>query len=331
MSISKPWLWLPSQWSHHLASPGLRTLAFFRKRSTHATWRPLKWKGLSFSNPLGIAGGVDKNGTDVASWWKFGAGFVEIGTVTPRPQGPNPGRILDRNSAQKILWNRMGFPSLGLEHVKNNLKNCLKNMGDNKPVIFINVGKNRETSNENAAQDYLDVMNGLHPFADAFVINLSSPNTKDLRKLLLPEFLKPFLSEVLLNAPGQKPTLLKLSPDMTDHEIFSAIDIALDLKVDGFILTNSMANTEQYFPQREGGGVSGLALAQKSLEILKKVKQHLEKLNSNALLISVGGVLSSKDVIERLDSGANLIQVYSALIFEGPHFFNRMAKELAWP
>lgn len=340
MSLLKPWLFLPAKVSHDLSPYLIRAIGIVtpqkklnpRTKSTHQqsalkdTWRPFTWRKLSFKNRLGTSGGLDKNAVQVQGWWSLGVGFVEVGTVTPEPQEPNPGQILDRDAGKLALWNKMGFPNKGLKNLKANLENL------GRPYytpVFVNIGKNRNTPNETAVDDYLKCIRELRATADVFVVNISSPNTKGLRDLLAPEklhaLLTPLVSECKKSEP--RPLLLKLSPDTLDDDFKSALDTSLAAGVDGWILTNTTTAREKTptFPQE--GGVSGQPLAERSKALLKLAIDHLGERKKDRLVVSVGGVLTPQDVFDRLSLGADLVQVYSALVFSGPFFFKKVAKK----
>ena len=323
----KPWLWLPARLAHDLSPLALRSLAAVR--APHVPrWRPLVWRGLSFDNPLGLAGGVDKDGSGVRGWWALGAGFVEVGTVTPLPQRPNPGVIMERDLPARALWNKMGFPSVGAERVARALRRLPR---PHATPVFVNVGKNRDTPNELAAGDYVACLHRLAGLADAFVINVSSPNTKGLRDLQGPSHLREFLRPIVAERDAQEkpvPLLLKLSPDLDAEGIRRAAEQALDLGVDGFVTTNTTLAREStsVFPAHEGG-VSGAPLAERSKAALRELLTALGPRRAGLLVVSVGGVLSAADAIERLEMGADLVQAYSALVFEGPRFFAQAAKD----
>lgn len=323
----KPWLLLPPKVAHDLAPFGLQLMAAFRTSSPPA-WRPFQWQGLSFPNRLGIAGGVDKDGERIEDWWALGAGFIEIGTVTPRPQDPNPGKIIDRDLNTQALWNRMGFPGKGMWHVRANLMD----LPQERPTpIFVNIGKNRDTSNEDAAKDYAACIETLSGYADAFVVNISSPNTSGLRDLFKPDvfgaFLKPVIEARNLSKASKTPILLKLSPDLQDQDLATAVGKAVDLGINGFVATNTTLAREPgtIFPTE--GGVSGKPLANRSKETLGKLIQFLGTSRPGKLIVSAGGVMSADEVFERLDMGADLVQVYTALIYEGPRFFLHVAQQ----
>lgn len=320
----KPWYLLPPKWAHDLAPLGLKIASVLCGNKSNS-YSPFTWKGIHFKNPMGIAGGVDKNAEMITSFYKLGAGFIEIGTVTPKPQAPNPGVILKRDISHKALWNKMGFPSKGVEFVKQQLK---KNPQSEIP-LFINIGKNRTTENSKAHEDYIQCMQELQPWASAFVINISSPNTKGLRELLLPENLEAFLKPIIIeNQKKPLPLLLKLSPDISKEQLEQVLSISCKLGIDGFILTNTTQGEREYLNFPDEGGVSGAPLAKKSLELLSHASKYLKENQLSALLISTGGIMSAAEVKTRLNAGANLVQVYSALIFEGPLFFQKALKTL---
>lgn len=319
----KPWLLLPAQWAHDLSSLWLKTVATFSE-GTPPTWRSFVWKGLVFKNRLGIAGGVDKNGDVIKAWPSLGCGFVEIGTVTPLPQSPNPGRIMDRHLESKAMWNRMGFPSAGADETLANIKAA-------RPYptpIFVNIGKNRETANENAADDYLALVHRFRENADAFVVNISSPNTKGLRDLQGADPLRKLLAPLVTAAKTyDRPLLVKLSPDLSDADLEQSLEVGVECGIDGFILTNTTLSREQGSPFPPEGGVSGAPLKELSKRSLQRAIQILGPRRKDFLIVSVGGIMTAEDVFERLDLGADLVEVYAALVFEGPGFFRSVAKK----
>ena len=314
----------------------------------------LTWRGLEFTNPLGLAGGVDKNGDHIQHWWTLGPGFIEVGTITPKAQEANVGKILDRDIKSESLWNHMGFPNKGASHVLGRIKDLYQ---PHFTPIFVNIGKNRGTSLESAGEDYIYCMKQMFHYADAFVINISSPNTSDLRNLLKPEnlskFLKPIvearkeLSAYETRADGEgtsggesqegleqgvvpaivlKPLLLKVSPDVSEEELSGILQTSLDVGIDGWILTNTTSSRREGSSFPKEGGVSGGELAFQSKTCLKQAVHFLGEQKKGKLLISVGGVMTSEEVLERLDWGADLVQVYSALTFCGPFFFRQVAE-----
>lgn len=324
----KPWLLLPAKFAHDVAPLALRLGSAFQFDDI-PIWKPLKWKGLSFPNRLGLAGGVDKDAELVEEWWAYGAGFVEVGTITPLAQDANPGAIISRDIESRALWNRMGFPGSGVDAVKENLRDLPLR---HRTPIFANIGKNRMTSNDDAVKDYATCMQKLSGICDAFVVNISSPNTTGLRELLEPRAFQRFLGGVMAarnkTTASSTPVLLKLSPDASDDDLKNLVQQALDLGIDGFIATNTTLSRDHGSPFPPEGGVSGGPLAARAKEVLAIVRDAIGPDRGEKLLISVGGVMTASDVRERLEMGADLVQVYSALIFDGPGFFRSVARQL---
>lgn len=324
----KPWLLFSPQFAHDIAPLALRLGAAFQSDDI-PIWQPLKWKGLSFPNRLGLAGGVDKDGELIEEWWAYGAGFVEVGTVTPRAQLPNPGVIINRDLESRALWNKMGFPGSGMDVARENLRDLPPRR---RTPVFVNIGKNRDTSNDDAVRDYALCMKTLSGLADVFVVNISSPNTTGLRELLQPARFQKFLGGVLAaknktSAPAT-PVLLKISPDADDQDLQRVVKLACELGIDGFIATNTTLARNHGSPFPPEGGVSGGPLANRAKEVLHLVHEAMGDARGDHLLISAGGVLSAEDVSERIALGADLVQVYSALIFEGPGFFRFVARQV---
>lgn len=287
-------------------------------------WKPHSWNNLFFPNRLGIAGGVDKNAELLEVWPKLGAGFVEVGTVTPYAQKANPGKIIDRDWDNKNLWNKMGFPNEGCEDVYFNI---LKEKDDYKIPLFVNIGKNRTTSLEFAKNDYQFLADKFSPVADALVVNVSSPNTQGLRDLQNEESLRDLISSVV-KASGKTPVLVKLSPDMKEAELHASLAGCFAGGAQGIILANTTLSRPQgsIFPSE--GGLSGKDLATLSKKNLSSALKFMGSDKKTNLVISVGGVLTAADVLERLDMGADLVQTYSALVFNGPGFFRDVAKTI---
>lgn len=322
----KPWLCLPASWAHDLSPYGLEIYSQLFGDLKTPVWNSYKYKNLIFKNRLGIAGGVDKNAEHLMAWQKVGCGFLEIGTVTPRQQNPNPGTILRRDLKTESVWNKMGFPSAGSDEAYYNLK---KYKSESNLPVFVNIGKNRTTPNEDASSDYENLIEKFADIADAFVINISSPNTSGLRDLAKPaafeSFLKP-ITEKQQSLSSKPPLFLKISPDLENTDLKNILEVSLHHQLDGFILTNTTLDRTltPFYPV--DGGMSGKPLKEKSLHALYTAKNYLEQKNEKKCLISVGGVMTADDVFERIDKGADLVQVYSTLIFEGPGFFRKVAK-----
>lgn len=320
----RPWLLLPPQWAHDLSSLALPLYSLvYGHKTPH--WKSFTWRDLHFANPLGIAGGVDKNADHLSDWWKLGCGFVEVGTVTPRPQAPNPGKIMDRDLRLQAMWNKMGFPSAGADDTFYNLASYAPNY---RTPIFVNIGKNRHTPNEEAVNDYVTLIDKFRPIADAFVVNISSPNTKGLRDLQSKANLSNLLGPILEKVSHFEPTpvLVKLSPDMGEEVLAETVQHCQQLGIDGFVLTNTTLTRPpgSQFPAE--GGLSGAPLKELSKRALQIAVESLGKKREGLLLVSAGGVLSAEEVFERLQMGADLVQIYSALIFHGPSFFHEVAR-----
>lgn len=321
-SLNKIYLQIPAQLAMDLSGIFLKIRGLVCKKKAYK-WRSQTWKGLYFSNPVGTAGGLDKSGAHTKGWWTYGPGFIEVGTITPKPQKANSGPIIKRDIPNQALWNHMGFPNPGWKKAVQNLKSISKSR---HTPCFISIGKNRSTPLEDAVKDYLFLIEKLHPFADAFTVNLSSPNTAGLRQLLRPEALYPFLDTLkksLRALTSPPPLLLKLSPDLSDEDFLKVIDESEKAGIDGWIVCNTtLDRTGSSLPPH--GGLSGAPLAKRSKHLLSLLSQFLGDRKKSKLLISSGGVMNKQDVLERLNLGADLVQVYSILVFEGPSFFEKI-------
>lgn len=278
---------------------------------------------MSFPNRLGIAGGLDKEAKHLAAWWAFGAGFIEVGTVTPRAQRANPGMIIDRDVKSRALWNKMGFPGPGARAVRDQLERY----GKTRPTpVFVNIGKNRNTDLEAAHLDYLSCAETLREQADAFVVNVSSPNTQGLRQLQEKDSLSKLVADVV--RVGSRPVLVKLSPDMNEKDLENSLHAGIEGGAKGFILTNTTLTRPQFSSWPNEGGVSGAPLAARSRQSLINCQKLLGSERERFLVVSVGGVMSPQDVADRLELGADLVQVYTALVFHGPGFFRTTARKM---
>ncbi len=319
----KFWKHISPKLAHEAASVFFNCYAEFCD-SKPAEWSPLSWKGLSFPNRCGAAGGFDKNGDLLTALPRLGAGFLEVGTVTPLPQGPNPGKILDRDWETQSVWNKMGFPNDGSREIALTLAHA-------KPLgtpVFVNIGKNRSTSLEDAWKDYVSLRKDFAELADAFVLNISSPNTQGLRNLLKPENLSDFLKKIFQESPSIQPTLLKLSPDLSTNQLQEILLCSVEAGIHGFILTNTTLSRWPNCPYPVEGGVSGAPLAERSKEMLSQSLEFLGQYRKNLLLVSAGGILNPENVRERLQMGADLVQIYSGLVFYGPSFFRDTARRM---
>jgi dihydroorotate dehydrogenase len=285
--------------------------------------------GLKFKNPVGLAAGFDKDAKVIDEMAMLGFGFIEIGTLTPKPQDGNSQPRLFRLPQDESLINRMGFNNGGVKEAVERLKSRKSDV-----IVGGNIGKNKLTPNENAVDDYLICLETLHPYVDYFVVNVSSPNTPNLRDLQEKEPLKALLSAVKSANDAKenpKPILLKIAPDLTDGQLDDIIEIVLETKIDGVIATNTTIDrsrliTEASEVERIGaGGVSGKVLEQRSTEVIR----YLAEKSKNAFpIIGVGGIFSAKDAIEKLEAGASLVQVYSGMIYEGPSLIKKIKKGL---
>jgi dihydroorotate dehydrogenase len=270
--------------------------------------------GLTFKNPVGLAAGFDKDAKLFSELSNFGFGFIEIGTLTPKPQDGNPKKRLFRLKVDKAIINRMGFNNGGIDEAVKRLRN-------NKGVLIGgNIGKNKITPNENAVDDYKLCFNALFDYVDYFVVNVSSPNTPNLRALQDKEPLTNLLNDLQIENSkhhNPKPILLKIAPDLTNTQLLDIIDIVKNTKIDGVIATNTTISREglQSESKTEIGGLSGKPLTNRSTEVIRFLAEKSEKAFP---IIGVGGIHSVKDAVEKLDAGADLIQIYTGFIYEGP-------------
>lgn len=280
--------------------------------------------GLTFKNPVGLAAGFDKDAKLYNELSNLGFGFIEIGTLTPKPQEGNPKTRLFRLKADNAIINRMGFNNGGVLEAVERLK-------DNKNVLIGgNIGKNKVTPNEDAVEDYKICFHALFDYVDYFVVNVSSPNTPNLRALQDKEPLTNLLKDLQVansQKTNPKPILLKIAPDLTDEQLLDIIDIVAETKIDGVIATNTTISREglQDENKNEMGGLSGQPLTHRSTEVIRFLA---EKSNKAFPIIGVGGIHSVKDAMEKLDAGADLIQLYTGFIYEGPQLIKDINKAL---
>ena len=280
--------------------------------------------GLTFPNPVGLAAGFDKDAKLFQELSNFGFGFIEIGTLTPKPQDGNPKKRMFRLPEDEGLINRLGFNNQGVEAAVRRLK---KNQG---VLIGGNIGKNKITPNEEAVNDYIYCFEALFDHVDYFVVNVSSPNTPNLRALQDKAPLTHLLSTLKgLNDQKDKPKpiLLKIAPDLSDDQLLDIIEIVTNVKIDGVIATNTTLSREglQSKNKEEKGGLSGRPLTKRSTEVIRFL---VEKSNNAFPIIGVGGVHKPQDAIEKLEAGASLIQLYTGFVYEGPAVVKRINKAL---
>ena len=280
--------------------------------------------GIEFKNPVGLAAGFDKNAKLYNELSRFGFGFIEIGTVTPIAQPGNPKKRLFRLTNDEGIINRMGFNNDGMHKIANRLKK-------NKNILIGgNIGKNKSTPNDKAVNDYLLCFNYLFDYVDYFVVNVSSPNTPNLRELQNTNFLRVILDSLNkenLKKSKTKPILIKISPDLSKENLLEIVDLAISLKIDGIIATNTTINRDNLTSKNinESGGLSGKPLANKSNEVIRFIS---DKSNGKIPIIGVGGIHSAKDAIDKIKAGADLVQIYTGFIYEGPSLIKSINKAL---
>jgi dihydroorotate dehydrogenase len=280
--------------------------------------------GLTFKNPVGLAAGFDKDAKLFNELCNFGFGFIEIGTLTPKPQAGNPKKRLFRLKADSAIINRMGFNNGGVEEAVVRLR---KNSG---VLIGGNIGKNKGTPNENAVDDYKICFEALFDYVDYFVVNVSSPNTPNLRALQDKEPLTELLNALQVENSKKikpKPILLKIAPDLTNEQLLDIIDIVATTKIDGVIATNTTISRDglQSENRSEVGGLSGKPLTQRSTEVIRFLS---EKSNKAFPIIGVGGIHTAQDALDKLEAGASLVQLYTGFIYEGPELIKAINKAI---
>jgi dihydroorotate dehydrogenase len=306
--------------------PGLYSLlGYFFKVKDPSLERVLF--GIRFSNPIGLAAGFDKDARLIDGMASMGFGFIEIGTLTPKAQDGNDRPRLFRLSEDEALVNRMGFNNKGVHAAVERLKERRSNI-----IVGGNIGKNKSTRIENAQDDYIDCFHALEPYVDYFVVNVSSPNTPGLRSLQEKEPLQKLMTTIKnlsLTSSKPKPVLLKIAPDLTDEQLDDIVEILSKTKTDGVIATNTtisragLITSQDRLNQIGYGGLSGAPLRQRSTEVIRYLRA---KLGPAYPIIGVGGIMNEADAIEKLKAGANLIQLYTGFVYEGPGLVRRIAK-----
>lgn len=281
--------------------------------------------GLEFPNRIGMAAGFDKDGEYMHELASLGFGFLEVGTVTPVAQDGNPQPRLFRLKKDRALINRMGFNNKGLEHLVERLKDRPKDI-----IIGANIGKNKITPNEKATDDYLKCFHALHPYVDYFVVNVSSPNTPGLRELQEREPLTRLLSTLRESDQSKaisRPILLKIAPDLNEGQLDDIVDIVAECGIDGIIATNttidrsSLRTDAQVVEEIGAGGLSGDPLRTRANQVMRYIH---ERAAGRFELVGVGGIRDAQAAVERIQSGASLIQVYSGFVYEGPGMVKRL-------
>jgi len=283
--------------------------------------------GLDFPNPVGLAAGLDKNGDVIDEMGALGFGFVEIGTITPQPQPGNDKPRLFRLPKDEALINRMGFNNVGAEVAAQKLKRRKSNV-----IVGANIGKNKITSNEDAVRDYEFCFKTLFDYADYFVVNVSSPNTPGLRELQDKDMLTSILNalqDINHSKEKPKPILLKIAPDLTNEQIDDVIAVVQQTKIQGIVATNTTISREglnyssQEIENFGAGGLSGKPLTKRSTEVIAYIKTH-----SSIPVIGVGGIMNVADALEKINAGADLIQLYTGFIYKGPELIADINKNI---
>ncbi len=336
-SLLRPLLFaLDAEKAHHLTLEGLRVAQVCGVLGLYAgqpVADPTQVFGITFPNRVGLAAGLDKNAGYIDALGALGFGFVEVGTVTPRPQAGNPQPRLFRAVAQRGIVNRMGFNNQGVEYLLNNIQRRTY-----RGVLGVNIGKNATTPVESALDDYLACLNAVYADCDYITVNLSSPNTPGLRDLQFGEPLKRLL-EGLKNRQQQlsaefgkyKPLLVKIAPDLAGADIDDIAQTFLQMNVDGVIATNTTIEKSALRGTalaEEAGGLSGAPVYQKSTAVLRQLAQILD---GKIPLIGVGGIENGAQAKDKLNAGASLVQLYSGLIYRGPELVRECAKALVTP
>jgi dihydroorotate dehydrogenase len=323
--LAKPFLFhLDAEQAHGL---GLRALELAYRTGLNPLFatrpKPLPTKafGLSFPNPVGCAAGLDKNGAHVDALLALGFGFVEVGTTTPRAQEGNPKPRMFRLPEHNAVINRLGFNNDGVDALVRNVGKARRKNG----LLGINIGKNKDTPNENAVDDYLFCLERVYPLADYITINISSPNTAGLRELQEEQALRQLVGalreaqEKFGARHGKRvPMLVKVAPDLSDEDVDACGRVLSDLQVDGVIATNTTIDrlpVENHRFAREAGGLSGQPLYGKSTAIMRRLRARLDE---SIPIVGVGGILSGADAAGKITAGAQMVQFYTGLIYRGP-------------
>lgn len=311
-----------AEWSHNFALNNLRR---FANTPLNMIWKqrvedkPVDILGLTFPNPVGLAAGLDKNGECIEAFGQMGFGFVEIGTVTPVGQPGNPKPRIFRLPEQNAIINRMGFNNHGVDNLIENVRNANYN-----GILGINIGKNKDTPNEEGHLDYVKCMQKVYEYADYITVNISSPNTPGLRDLQFGDSLTLLLSSVkeqqlALQQQHNKyvPVLVKIAPDMDSVAIEQVVDCIVTEGMDGIIATNTTLSRDAVKGlehAEQAGGLSGDPVTDMSTQVIKQIRQ----INQDIPIIGVGGIGNAAKAKEKLDAGANLVQVYTNFIYQGP-------------
>jgi dihydroorotate dehydrogenase len=290
--------------------------------------------GIRFPHPIGLAAGLDKNGQAVRAFSSIGFGFVEVGTITPKPQPGNELPRLFRLPADEALINRMGFNNLGADFLAQQLAHIQRSKKQRIPIAM-NIGKNKLTSNESAMDDYIACIRILYPYGDFFVVNISSPNTPDLRKLQHGDELRQLLEAVMQEMAVQEkkhqrklPILVKIAPDVHEEELEQIVDTISASGVSGIIATNTTLSRDglTHPNAKETGGLSGKPLTKRSTEVIRSIY----KLTGGRMpIIGSGGIFTAEDAYEKIRAGASLVEIYTSLIYKGPGINQELTRGLS--
>lgn len=326
---------LEPECSHHLSLEALKWAerlhlsSIYRDHNLPAL--PVQAMGLTFNNPIGLAAGLDKNGDYIDALGNLGFGFIEIGTVTPRPQMGNPQPRLFRLPEHQAIINRMGFNNKGVDHLVTQVQKRTY-----KGMLGINIGKNFDTPLEFANKDYLLGLEKVYPYADYITVNLSSPNTPGLRKLQMGETLQQLVnaladrkSQLAIQHGKSVPLLIKIAPDISSDEIQHLARVAIDCKIDGLIATNTTVSREKIINSplaAEAGGLSGKPVFEPSTRVLAELANHV---SGRLALVGVGGIDSAATALSKFEAGADLIQLYTGFIYRGPPLITEICSALA--
>ena len=327
-AIARPFLFrLDPETAHHVALRFSGVAGLFLPAPAPC---PVKVMGIEFPNPVGLAAGLDKHAEHVGALSAFGFGFLELGGVTPLPQPGNPKPRLFRIPEARAIINRFGLNSVGVDAFVENLRRSRR-----RGVIGVNIGKNKDTPNERAVDDYEACLEKLFPHVDYVTLNISSPNTAGLRDLQDAAPLAALLSRIrtkreqLRDRHGRNVAIaLKIAPDLDDAQLQDVARVARQEKIDGIVATNTTVSRDavlQYPFGTEQGGLSGAPLRERSTRVLRTLSRELQ---GEIPLVGVGGILSGADALEKLDAGATLVQMYSGLIYRGPGLVNECVKAI---
>ncbi len=288
--------------------------------------------GINFPNPVGLAAGLDKNGDVIDEMGMLGFGFVEIGTITPQPQPGNDKPRLFRLIKDEAIINRMGFNNVGAEVAAQKLKRRKTNI-----IVGANIGKNKVTTNENAIRDYEYCFEKLFSYADYFVVNVSSPNTPGLRALQDKDSLTAILTalqDINNRNTATKPILLKIAPDLEPEQISDVVDVVKRTQIQGIVATNTTISREGLSISSEqvesigAGGLSGKPVTNKSTTVLSQIAQEIKTESTKPVLIGVGGIMNVSDALNKLNAGADLLQLYTGFIYKGPELIHAINRAL---